>query len=391
MKILMIAPEPFFEPRGTPFSVLGRLKALSALGHEIDLLTYHLGQDVTISNVRIYRTVRIPPITKIRIGPSLIKLFLDLLLMAKTVQFLLLRKYDLLHAHEEASFFTIFLARLFGIPHLYDMHSSLPQQLRNFEYTKFSPVIRIFEWFERYVISSSEGIITICPALEKHMKNINPHAKHVMIENVPTEVNHEAISQRRSRVEKFRSTYSLDGKMIVLYAGTFEPYQGLDLLIRSAERVIAKAKNILFLLIGGHPDQVKKCRTLVEQLGLASQFCFTGIRPPDEIPIAIEASDVLISPRISGTNTPLKIYAYLQSGKPIIATNLYTHTQILTSEVALLVEPEAGAMAAGIITLLEDVELSCRLGKQASQLFKERYSFETYLRNTELILQMSLR
>lgn len=385
----MIAPEPFFEPRGTPFSVLGRLKALSALGHEIDLLTYHVGQDVMISNVRIYRTLRIPLITKIRIGPSLVKLFLDVLLMAKTAQFLLLRKYDLLHAHEEASFFTIFLARLFRIPHLYDMHSSLPQQLRNFEYTKFSPIIRIFERLERHVINSSGGIITICPALEMHIKNINPHAKHVLIENVPAEEKHETVSQ--NSVEEFRSTYSLDGKIIVLYAGSFEPYQGLDLLIRSAERVVAKAKNVLFLLIGGQPAQVKKYRTLVEQVGLASEFCFTGTRPPAEMPIAIEASNILISPRISGTNTPLKIYAYLQSGKPIIATNLYTHTQILTSEVALLVEPEAEAMAAGILTLLGELELSRTLGKQARQLFEEHYSFKTYLRKTESILQMSLR
>ena len=39
MKILMVAPQPFFEPRGTPISVYQRLEALSALGHHIDLLT----------------------------------------------------------------------------------------------------------------------------------------------------------------------------------------------------------------------------------------------------------------------------------------------------------------------------------------------------------------
>ena len=51
----MIAPQPFFEPRGTPFSVLGRLRALSELGHEVDLVTYHVGRDVPVANVRIIR------------------------------------------------------------------------------------------------------------------------------------------------------------------------------------------------------------------------------------------------------------------------------------------------------------------------------------------------
>ncbi len=44
MHILMIAPEPFFEPRGTPFSEFHRIKALIALGHTVDLVTYPFGR-----------------------------------------------------------------------------------------------------------------------------------------------------------------------------------------------------------------------------------------------------------------------------------------------------------------------------------------------------------
>ena len=46
MRILMIAPEPFFEPRGTPFSEYHRIRAMTSLGHEIDLVTYPFGHDV---------------------------------------------------------------------------------------------------------------------------------------------------------------------------------------------------------------------------------------------------------------------------------------------------------------------------------------------------------
>ena len=49
---------------------------------------------------------------------------------------------------------------------------------------------------------------------------------------------------------------------------------------------------------------------------------------------------------ITGTNTPLKIYSYLRSGKPIVATNLLTHTQVLTPDIAKLVEPKPGPFAA---------------------------------------------
>ena len=195
MKILMVAPQPFFEPRGTPFSVLGRLRALSALGHEVDLVTYHIGEDVQVPGVKIFRTLRIPFITQISIGPSMLKLFLDGFLLVKTLWMLLTRRYDLLHTHEEASFFGFVFARLFGLRHLYDMHSSLPQQLKNFEYTKLAPMVSLFGWFERRVIDSSHAVITICPALKSQVETINTRVPHVMIENVATEGNPDEVTE----------------------------------------------------------------------------------------------------------------------------------------------------------------------------------------------------
>ena len=76
----MLAPEPFFEPRGTPFSELHRIKALTELGHSVDLVTYPFGADVVMPNFRIVRTVRPPFATRVRIGPSVTKLVLDVCL-----------------------------------------------------------------------------------------------------------------------------------------------------------------------------------------------------------------------------------------------------------------------------------------------------------------------
>ena len=85
MRILMIAPEPFFEPRGTPFSEYHRIKALGELGHQVDLVTYPIGRDVPLPGLRIHRTLRPPFVSKVRIGPSVTKLLLDglMLLMDK--------------------------------------------------------------------------------------------------------------------------------------------------------------------------------------------------------------------------------------------------------------------------------------------------------------------
>ncbi|MEC4681340.1 MAG: glycosyltransferase family 4 protein [Nitrospirota bacterium] len=387
MKILMVAPQPFFEARGTPISVLGRLRALSTLGHQIDLVTYHIGQDVAIPGVAIFRTLRIPFMKQVPIGPSLRKVFLDCFVLLKTMRMLITKKYDLIHTHEEACFFGYVLAKWFGIPHVYDMHSSLPQQLRNFEYAKYSLLIRVFQWLEQKVINSSQAVITICPALRDHVQRINAGVPQILIENVPTEGNPDDVTAEESR--NFTATYSLEGKIIVLYAGTFEPYQGLNLLISSAERVIRKIPNVVFVLMGGNPKQFEVYQNQVADIGLLSNFRFTGMRPTHEIPKAIRSCNVLVSPRISGTNTPLKIYGYLQSGKPIVATNLYTHTQVLNSEVAMLVDPNPQTFAEGICAVLESTGLASSLGEHARKMFDQQYSFQTFLDLTDQVIQFA--
>ena len=82
----MIAPEPFFEPRGTPFSEFHRIRALVELGHTVDLVTYPFGKDVTMPGLRVFRAMRPPFVKHVRIGPSLAKIPLDALLTLTVIR-----------------------------------------------------------------------------------------------------------------------------------------------------------------------------------------------------------------------------------------------------------------------------------------------------------------
>ena len=144
----MLAPEPFFEPRGTPFSEYHRIKALGDLGHRVDLVTYPIGGDVILPNLRIFRAMRPPFVTKVPIGPSFTKIVLDGLMLFTILRRVMATKYDAIHSHEEMGLVGVRLAGLLGVPHVYDMHSSLPQQLSNFRYSR-SPLLRgAFRWAE---------------------------------------------------------------------------------------------------------------------------------------------------------------------------------------------------------------------------------------------------
>jgi glycosyltransferase involved in cell wall biosynthesis len=166
----------------------------------------------------------------------------------------------------------------------------------------------------------------------------------------------------------------------VLYTGTFEPYQGLDLLFDAMGEVVTSRSDARLLVVGGRPEQVEAARARASAAGAPALF--TGYQPAREIPAYVAAADLLASPRTSGTNTPLKIYSYLRAGKPIVATNLLTHTQVLTPETALLVPPEPRAFAEAIVRLLGDAPLRQRLAAAAAARAHERYSRESYVART---------
>jgi glycosyltransferase involved in cell wall biosynthesis len=376
MRILMLAPEPFFEPRGTPFSEYHRIKALLELGHSIDLVTYPFGADVDLPGLRIFRSVRPPFLRRVRIGPSPTKLLLDGLLVVTALRRARAARYDLIHSHEEAGWLGVWLARRLGIPHLYDMHSSLPQQLSNFSVAHGRLLRRAFERFERATIAGSEVVITICQDLQDVVTRLGYGDRAVLIENVMGgQVDAPPSLTAREVRERFGLT---DGHLVALYTGTFEPYQGLDLLIGAAARLRDRYPALRVLVVGGDPSQVDAARARAAQ----APVTFAGRQPAADIPAYIEACDILVSPRITGTNTPLKIYGYLRSGKPIVATDLLTHTQVLDPSVARLVPPSEEGLAEGLARLIDGPDERRRLADAAATLARERYSRESYVART---------
>jgi glycosyltransferase involved in cell wall biosynthesis len=384
MRILMIAPEPFFEARGTPFSEYHRIRALADLGHAVDLVTYPFGRDVSLPGLKVHRSWRPPFVRRVKIGPSLAKVPLDFLLALKALHVGLKWKFDYVHSHEEGGAIGLALARLLGVPHLYDMHSSLPEQLSNFKFSRSRLLVGAFRALERRMVSRSDSVIVICRHLEEVALAIEPGAHVVLIENAPGSGDTGATSAPGD----VRAAAGVPaGAPMVLYTGTFEAYQGLDLLFAAMKPVLAQLPAARLVLAGGHPDQVERARREAAAVGVGASTVFVGERPAEEIPAYLEAADVLVSPRSRGKNTPLKIYQYLRSGKPIVATNLLTHTQVLDSTVAELTDPTAEAFGAGILRVLRDGDRAAAMSAAARSLANTRYTYEAYVERTREALR----
>jgi len=378
----MIAPEPFFEPRGTPFSEFHRIRALTALGHHVDLVTYPFGQPVSMPGLRVFRSLRPPLVREIRIGPSLAKIPLDVLLTLTAIRRALTERYDAIHSHEEGGVIGAALALALRVPHLYDMHSSLPQQLTNFAFSRSRVVKRLFLAIERFMIRRSRVVIVICPSLEDTVRGIDPGAQVVLIENAPGSADPPASPEQAAGVR--RALGVPEAAPLVLYTGTFEAYQGLDLLLEAMTLVARARPDARLVLVGGKPGQVAQARAQARLAGIEAVTAFVGERPAAEIPAYLLAADLLVSPRSRGTNTPLKIYQYLRSGKAIVATRLLTHTQVLSDHTAILTAATPQEFADGILTGLNDPARAAAVARRAQELAETKYSYEAYLERTRL-------
>ncbi|MGH7926866.1 MAG: glycosyltransferase family 4 protein [Candidatus Binatia bacterium] len=374
LRILMVAPQPFFRARGTPFSILHRIRALVEAGHSVVLVTYPFGEEPSLPGLRIFRSRRLPLIKDVKIGPSFSKLLLDIPLYIVTRRLLHQRDFDVLHSHEEAAFFAVGLARRHGLRHIYDMHSSLPQQLRNFSAYDFRFVRKLFEWLERRVLLTCDGIITICPELAETATTVAPGTPHAMIENTA-----ENTKVFGDNLEDLRAQLNLKNKQVIVYTGTFERYQGLDLLLQAFSQVLKNHSRAHLLMVGGNAEQIDRYRRVAQTLGNETAITFAGTVHPSRIPSFLTAADLIVSPRSRGTNTPLKIYDYMRSRRPLVATDLPTHTQVLDDRVACLVPPNETGLAQGMARLLDDPALGAQLAEAAAMRAKEHFSDQMYL------------
>jgi glycosyltransferase involved in cell wall biosynthesis len=373
----MISPQPFFEPRGTPISVYQRLEALSALGHEIDLITYHVGKDVDMPNLKIHRVRGHKVIQHVRIGPSRAKILLDVQIFFRAIQMLLTKRYDVIHSHEEAAFFCMFLAWIFRTRHLYDMHSVLSKQLTNFSFGSKSIFVKIFEFLERMVLKTCHAVITVGPDLEQFVKSVGKNICVVMIENIALHAYQTPVQPET--MDELRNQLFLESRLPIVYTGTYERYQGLDMALECVDIVRKKYPNVLFIFVGAKVYQAQEWTEKAARMGLAGHTRFLNVVSPEDSMVYFACATALISPRLDGTSTPLKIYSYLHAEKPIVATSITSHTQVLTNETALLVEPNHKSFAEGILKVLDDPALAERLGKNAHQLAQDKFGRQDYI------------
>jgi len=372
-RILFLAPQPFYEDRGTPIAVLHVLEALSSQGVTVDLITFPVGQAIDLPGLRIFRVGRGLPIRSVPIGLSARKLLLDGLLVVACLHRLSRERYDCIHAVEEAAFPAALVTRALHTPVLYDMASSLPRELAHHRWLAGNLAQRMLHGLERWLFRRVDHIV--CSAgLASHVA-ATPGAAPVaewVFPSAPPNVPAEEVLRLREELDIPRDA------PVVLYTGSFAVYQGVDLLLEAASHVHRERPDAVFVLVGAAGEGAVPDNRPMRWIRVVPR---QSRRIVDRY---LAMADILVSPRLGGDNLPSKIFDYLSAGKPIVATDCAAHRSILDDSRALLVPAGSQPLADALLSLLHLPELRRELGAAGRSYARTHLSREAF---AEFVLQ----
>lgn len=360
-RLLFLAPQAFQPLRGVCIANLQAIAALARLGWRVDVLSFPGGETPAMPGARFHTFCARLDFGPVPIGFSWRKVLLDLLLAASLVSRLLRERYDAVHASEESFFVAALLKPFFGFRLVYDMDDILSQRLEQAGVLS-GTLLRLARAVEGALMRAADLVVANSEHTARRAAEAVGQERVLRYDHAPFDSDGPAVELLAPP-----PTYGA-GCELVVYAGNLEPYQGVGLLLESLPDVLRRRPRALCLVVGGEPEQVESLRRRARELGLSDGLSFLGKLPLEESFALMRAAAVLVSPVVQAKAVPMKLYAYLAAGRPIVATNLPNNTELLDEDSALLVAPHPCALADGLVRVLENPSLARRLAEGAQGL-----------------------
>ncbi len=375
MKILHIAPTPFFADRGCHMRILGEIRALQDQGHEIILTTYHLGRDV--ENLEIRRIVNVPWYNKLEAGSSWHQIYLDALLLFTTLKTCLYEKPDVIHGHlhEGAVIgkFASVLCSLGKIPVVFDVQGSLTDELETYGFFDKIKLLRpVFTLIEKMICRLPDYIVCSSESNEDMIK-CRMNVSGDRVSPVPDAINSGFFSIAVE--DSFRDGLAIpDNKRVVIYTGSLMKSKGIDFLLDAIPKVMEKCSDVHFLVVGYPVDQsVEK----VQQLGVSDMVTFTGKTEFAQIPKYLSVACLAVDPKTDEAGEGSgKIINYMGAGLPIVCFDSVNNRKLLDGSGVYADSGNVEDLAGKIVDVLSDDSLARSIGENNKKRVNELFSWD---------------
>jgi len=375
-KALVVIPFAFHRESGSSLSTYYRVLALSELLESVDVITTPHGSDISLHNVTITRLPNKKFFNSYQPGEYRKRLVYEFFLLIGTLKRLLRENYTLVIIHGSSIYWAFWMQKLFKVPFIVTVHGNIQAEL------------------EKWGISSKKTWQSIASKIENKIIDSFPViiAEHESVKDILIKggVDPKKISLIRICVKSVDKIKSLTDKenFKILYTGTFVKIQNIELLYRTA--ALLREENIVFIIVGGIEDELQIEQRRVKAYNVEDKIKIMPRMDQKDLLDYYRISDIVVSPREFGHDTPMKIFDYLNYGKCILATDRPIHTGILNNEVACLVEPTPEAFAVKINEFKNNPDVISQKEIAAKLYFEQNFEFKFMIAEYSKILNLHI-
>ena len=282
---------------------------------------------------------------------------------------------DIVHAHSPVlvGLPALRAARDHGLPFVYevrDLWENASVDRGKFRYN--SPLYRLARRMETAVLQQADAVVTICDTLRDELSKrvADPSRVFVVGNGVDAEAFDPATPDREAR-----ERWGLTHREVIAYVGTFQPYEGLDLLIRALPEIVARRPSAHLVIAGGSAGEStaaeSSLQALVERLAIGSHVTFTGRLPHAMTSGVYAMADVVAYPRLltrtTALTTPLKPLEAMAMGRAVVSSDVPAMRELVRDGETGVTVPagQQKALTRACLQLLEDPALRRKLGRRA--------------------------
>lgn len=374
----MVAACPFPVSRGTPIRIYQMAAALSRRGHEVHVVTYHLGNPAPDAPFEIHRIRNVASYSKTSPGPSYQKLaVLDPLLALELRGLLRRQEFDVIHAHHFEGLLVANAARSRGAPPVvFDVHTLLESELPYYGLglpSSFKRVVgrALDRWF---------------PRRAEHVIAVTDDIRSRLVRAGSAEADHVSVIPNGVEAETFRSEASPPSRngrpRTVIFTGNLAPYQGINLMLE-AFKVVRERRNDVRLVIATE-DSFSRYEQQAVALGVRP---FIDVHTVDfaEVPGLLGRAEVALNPRVGCDGLPQKLLNYMAAGRPVVSFAGSAKHLVNGEHGVVVKDNDTQAFGGAIDQLLTDTSLAYRLGAAGQQLVLTKLSWDATAKRVERV------
>ena len=367
MKIIAYSPHPMINLRdaaGSTIRTRAMIEAFAQLGHQVRPV---IMGDVTTGNQG--SVVGAETAQKARLA----KRFMPAYVWESVKDFMLNRYDQQAHAtleqaireeqpdliYETAHYLQlsgIRLAQQYGIPHIYEMNGSFPDE-RILLSGRSVYVSRLWPQAyraERYQLQHTDRVVVVSSRIREVFQTRHQVPAHKFTLS-PNGVFPERLQADPERQAQLSAQMDLGGATVIGFVGSIFPYHGVDILLDGFAQALQQAPELkLRLLIVGGGGILPELQQKAKAMGMGEQVIFTGSVDHGQVFTYLDLMDITVLARTEPYMSPIKLFEYGAMGKAVIAPDQPGVRDVMTHEKdGLLIAPQAEAVAAAILRYLK--------------------------------------